>query len=179
MVKIVIVNVVSTANLQQKLDLYDLEQFKEILHDTEIYGGRVAYFKIPAMEGKVSIFPSGKMISVGTKSEAKAAEELSLAKDFLVSKKLINPVQLEPQVQNIVAMAQYDGGINLEELAKACKMIYEPEQFPGGILRISNPYKATILIFASGKTVIAGLTNSQHIKPVTEQLAHIIRECSS
>ena len=179
MVKIVIVNVVSTANLQQKLDLDELEQFKEILHDTEIYGGRVAYFKSPAMEGKVSIFPSGKMISVGTKSETKAAEELSLARDFLVSKKLTNPVQLEPQVQNIVAVAEYDENINLEELAKACKMIYEPEQFPGGILRISDPYKATILIFASGKTVITGLRNSHHIKPATEQLANIIRECSS
>jgi len=118
MVKTVIVNVVSTANLQQKLDLHELEQFKEILHDEKIYGGRVAYFKIPAMEGKVSIFPSGKMISVGTKSETKAVEELSLAKDFLVSKKLINPVQFEPKVQNIVAVAEYDESINLEELAK-------------------------------------------------------------
>jgi TATA-box binding protein (TBP) (component of TFIID and TFIIIB) len=58
-------------------------------------------------------------------------------------------------------------------------MIYEPEQFQGEILRISDPYKATILIFTSGKTVITGLTNSQHIKPVTEQVANIIRECSS
>jgi TATA-box binding protein (TBP) (component of TFIID and TFIIIB) len=47
MVKTVIVNVVSTAHLQQKLDLHELEQFKEILHDTEIYGGRVAYFRSP------------------------------------------------------------------------------------------------------------------------------------
>jgi len=52
MVKTVIVNVVSTANLQQKLDLHELEQFKEILHDTRIYGGRVAYLKSAAMEGK-------------------------------------------------------------------------------------------------------------------------------
>lgn len=92
-----------------------------------------------------------------------------------MSKKPTNPVQLEPRVQNIVAVAQYDGTVNLEELAKAFKIIYEPGQFPGGILRNSDPYKATIQIFASGKTVITGLTNSHHIKPVTEQLANIIR----
>lgn len=67
MVKTVIVNVVSTAHLQQKPDLHELEQFKEILHDTKIYGGTVAYFKGAPMEGKVFIFPSGKIISVGNK----------------------------------------------------------------------------------------------------------------
>lgn len=56
MVKTAIVNGVPTANLQQKLDLHELEQFKEILHDTKICRGRVAYFKIPTMEGKASFF---------------------------------------------------------------------------------------------------------------------------
>jgi TATA-box binding protein (TBP) (component of TFIID and TFIIIB) len=46
MVKTVIVNVVSTAHLPQKLDLRELEQYKEILHDTEIDVSRVAYFKL-------------------------------------------------------------------------------------------------------------------------------------
>jgi len=54
------------------MDFSKLNQFVEITHNLHTYQGRVAYFKASKMEGKVSIFKSGKMISVGTKSEAQA-----------------------------------------------------------------------------------------------------------
>jgi len=72
-----IVNV-ATASLDQPVDLEHLrKQFpKHILWDQDIYGGRVAYYKTEKMEGKVSIFWSGKLISVGTKTIEKAFQEL-------------------------------------------------------------------------------------------------------
>jgi TATA-box binding protein (TBP) (component of TFIID and TFIIIB) len=72
MTRTTIVNVVATADLNQEVDLFELANLKEIVYDSEIYGGRVAYFKLSDMEGKVSIFSSGKMISVGTKSDKTA-----------------------------------------------------------------------------------------------------------
>ncbi len=60
------------------------------------------------MQGRVSIFLSGKLISVGTKSEAQAIEELQLAECFLVDKGLIKEVKLEPKTQNIVATADFE-----------------------------------------------------------------------
>lgn len=175
MVKTNIVNVVVTASLGQELDLYDLEKFKEIRHDPEVYGGRVAYFKLPNMKGRVSIFSSGKMISVGTKSEKDASYELTLAQKFLISKRLAKPARLEPKTQNLVATAEIEADVNLEELAKTSKVIYEPEQFPGGILRIEKPYRATILIFASGKAVIVGLKSSSQLKAVAQELETIAK----
>lgn len=86
MVKITIVNIVATANQNQTVDLYDLERFREIRHDPETYGGRAAYFKNPFMKGRVSIFTSGKMISVGTKNEKEAVRELDLAKERALRK---------------------------------------------------------------------------------------------
>jgi len=177
MIKTAIVNVVATAALNQELDLYELRKVREILHDSEIYGGRVAYFKSSTMEGKVSIFPSGKMISVGTTSEEKAFFELEYAMKFLVEKGLAKPTLLQPKIQNIVVTVDFGESINLEELAKNCKMIYEPEQFPGGILRIEEPYKATVLIFASGKAVVTGLKSSNQIKPTTQKLVNILKAC--
>lgn len=56
MTKAAIVNVVATASVEQPVDLAELERFKEIFHDSSVYGGRVAYFKTPEMNGKVSIF---------------------------------------------------------------------------------------------------------------------------
>ena len=78
-----IVNVVATAALNQKVDLEEIKKFNDVFHDSNVYGGRVAYFKTSNMQGKVSIFTSGKMISVGTKHEETAFQELEAAKDFL------------------------------------------------------------------------------------------------
>ena len=108
MVKVSIVNVVATAALGQKVDLEELGKHGEILHDSEIYGGRVAYFSSPNVAGKVSIFASGKMISVGTKSEKAVFRALECAKGFLVEKGYVKPVVLEKLVQNIVAVADFE-----------------------------------------------------------------------
>jgi TATA-box binding protein (TBP) (component of TFIID and TFIIIB) len=94
MVKTEIVNVVATASIGQELDFYELRKHKEIFHDSDVYGGRVAYFKTEKMKGRVSLFPSGKMISVGTKSETQALQELELAKDFLSKTALQSPSSL-------------------------------------------------------------------------------------
>jgi transcription initiation factor TFIID TATA-box-binding protein len=174
LVKVNIVNVVATASLNQPMDFEELRRYGEIFHDSEVYGGRVAYFKSKQMQGKVSIFSSGKMISVGTKSEKQAQKELKTAKQFLVEKGLIRKVELAPITQNIVATADFEQTINLEELAQKTRAIYEPEQFPGAILRLEKPHKTSILIFASGKTVIAGLKNSAHIEPTILQLKQTI-----
>jgi len=170
-VKTAIVNVVATASVSQKLDFEELRKFKEIFHDSNVYRGRVAYFKTALMEGRVSIFASGKMISVGTKSERKAFCELNSAKKFLVDRGFVKPVKLQPRVQNIVVSVDFERDIDLEELAENMKILYEPEQFPSAIIRLSRPFKASVLLFASGKAVIAGLKNSNEIEPTIKQLA--------
>ena len=156
------------------MDFEELRRYGEIFHDSDVYGGRVAYFKTKQMQGRVSIFSSGKMISVGTKSETQAQKELLLAKQFLFDKGLIKEVTLEPRTQNIVATADFEQTFNLEELAQKTRAIYEPEQFPGAILRITQPFKTSILLFASGKTVITGLKSEAEIEPTVQALKSII-----
>ena len=170
MVKTAIVNVVATAAFNQKIDLVELSQFKEIFHDSDVYGGRVAYFKTKTMQGKVTIFTSGKMISVGTKSEDAAFHELEATKDFLLKKGLINDVSLQPKTRNMVISVDFGITVDLEDLPLKERVIYEPEQFPGAILRIIEPYKTTVLIFASGKAVVTGLTSTNQIETVVEKV---------
>jgi transcription initiation factor TFIID TATA-box-binding protein len=175
MIETKIVNVIATAALGQEIDFVKLRQFREIFHDSDVYGGRVAYFKTSGMKGKVSIFASGKMISVGTKSEEKAFNELEYAERFLVEKGFTKPTQLRPKIQNIVLTTDFGKGINLEALAINRGIIYEPEQFPGGILRIEEPYRACVLIFSSGKAVVTGLKASNQIKPTIKKLVNIAK----
>ena len=176
--KITIHNVVATATLDRPVDLESLhERFPhEIVHDQEIYGGRTAYFKSKDMEGKVSIFRSGKMISIGTRSVEEAKQEL-----ILVAKILNASLKTEPKIQNIVATANCDFEVNLDKIAslKKMKVIYEPDQFPGAIIYLPLPENATvatILLFASGKLVCVGLKDPKDVHAAIEQLFVMITQ---
>jgi transcription initiation factor TFIID TATA-box-binding protein len=81
---------------------------------------------------------------------------------------------LNPKIRNIVVTASLGSSLNLDGLALASNVIYEPEQFPAVILSLKEPYKASILIFASGKVVITGLKNSEQIEPIMKKLQHFI-----
>lgn len=171
-----IVNVVATASLDRPMDLESLHKLfpHEVIHDPEIYGGRTAYFKSKDMQGKVSIFWSGKMISIGTRSVEKAKQELTL-----VAKTLNASLKTEPNVQNIVATANLGFEVDLYKIASSNKIkaIYEPDQFPGAIIHLPLPKNATvasILLFASGKLVCVGLKDTKDVHAAIEQLLAII-----
>lgn len=66
MVRFEIVNVIATASLNQKLNLNTIGLLEYVFHDEAVYGGHAAYFRSPEMKGTVSLFSSGKMITVGT-----------------------------------------------------------------------------------------------------------------
>jgi len=178
MVEFEIVNVVATASLGERINLENLGGMKGVSYDQEIYGGRVAYLRLPEMKGTVSVFFSGKMISIGTKSEDDAFRELLYARDFLIERKLARPVDLVPKIQNIVVTADLGKTVDLEELARHHSLVYEPEQFPGAILKTTDPHKASVLVFASGKVVMAGLKRSSQIDSVLRCILEITDEKS-
>ena len=82
LIKVTIVNVVATASLDQPMDFEELRRYGEICHDSNIYGGRVGYFKTKQMQGRVSIFSSGKMISVGTKKRSRSPKRTVSRKEI-------------------------------------------------------------------------------------------------
>jgi transcription initiation factor TFIID TATA-box-binding protein len=179
MTKYKIANVVATASLFQKIDFGKLRGLGEILYNSNVYGGNVAYFKTKNMQGKVSIFSSGKMISVGTKSKQNAFLELRATRDFLVEKGIVKPVKLQPQLQNLVVAMDLGVSLNLEKLAEVPRAIYEPEQFPALIMRLDKPCKASVLIFASGKIVVTGLKSLSKIKPFFHQVQNLANQQST
>ena len=167
-----------TSNLCQRINLSELKKHHYIICNNAVYSGRVAYFKSPEMRGRVTIFPSGKLISVGTQSESEAIFELESTKKFLVSKNVINDIELYFKIQNIVAVASFDKILNFEKIIHDYDITYMPEQFPGGILKMLEPYNVTVLLFASGKTVITGLKSEKQIGLVTKKLMDLINSCT-
>ena len=76
-------------------------------------------------------------------------------------------------VQNIVATASLGKDVSLTKLAKSqSNTEYNPEQFPGLVLRIKKP-KSAVLVFSSGNLVCTG---TKSIAQVKEVIAQVIKQ---
>ena len=146
-------NTVATADLKQEIDIASFNEYKHLSSNLELY--RCGYVKDGTMTGRVTVFRTGKMISVGTKSPAQASRELKKAVCILDGHKLAKNTRIKSEVRNIVSRFDLNKDLPIETLARTLpRSIYEPEQFPGLIYRIQD--SCTALLFASGKGVIAG-----------------------
>jgi len=171
--KFSIVNVVATAELGQPVDLERLVNVPGFLYDYEIY--HCAYLKDSKTKAKISIFSSGKMISIGTKSLRGATQDLKYAAQRLVDLHLMEPVTIKAKVQNIVAVCDTGSSFDLELLSRMLQnLIYEPEQFPGAIYWAPELQGAAILIFPSGKIVVSGLKRHEMLRVVEKLLVNLI-----
>ena len=85
----------------------------------------------------------------------------------------------EFKIENVVAtvVAKIEEKIDLNVIArKFTDVEYNPERFPGLIMRISEP-KATLLIFSTGKMVVTGLRDASQAASVVEDAINRIRKC--
>ena len=65
------------------------------------------------------------------------------------------------KIENIVATVTLDQTLDLHAIARSVPNVeYDPEEFPGLILRLENP-KLTALVFNSGKMVVTGAKSTQ------------------
>ena len=85
--------------------------------------------------------------------------------------KIISEVQKDVKIKrnisyeivNLVATSSLNTQIDLFNIAINLDNIeYEPEQFPGAIVRIYDP-KLTMLLFKNGKLICAGAKNEEDI----------------
>tara|TARA_B100001179_G_C18592562_1_gene405429 strand:- start:214 stop:771 length:558 start_codon:yes stop_codon:yes gene_type:complete len=162
-------NVVATGNLSQSIDLIQIKKtFKHTEYNPERFPGLVYRLKIP--KTSTLIFRTGKMVCTGSRSE----EQSEVAINLVVKQLKAGGVKIKNkpvcEVQNIVASVDLGGQIDLEEVARQLpRCMYEPEQFPGVILRASEP-KAVFLIFSSGKLVCTGSKREKDIYTAVKKL---------
>lgn len=158
--EIKIFNVVCTADLKQPIDIASFNKYKFLSSNLHLY--RCGYVKDDTMQGRVTVFGNGKLISVGTKSPAHAYEELEKASKILKKYKLIKSHKIVPVVRNMVSSGFIGKIVNFSHLARVLpKSMYEPEQFPAVIYRGHS--NVVSLIFASGKVVFAGAKTVEDI----------------
>jgi transcription initiation factor TFIID TATA-box-binding protein len=172
-----IVNLVASANLNATLDLYNLAiTIPNIEYEPEQFPGAILKLKEPKVS--MLLFKNGKVICSGAASEKEI--ELGIKK----ASKLIHEIQksvkvlkkVEYNVVNLVATANLNMTLDLFSLAMGLDNVeYEPEQFPGAILRINEP-KITLLLFKNGKVICAGAKREALLRQGLETAVKIIRK---
>jgi transcription initiation factor TFIID TATA-box-binding protein len=85
-------------------------------------------------------------------------------------------------IQNVVASASLFVDVPLEKVAtKLSNTEYNPEQFPGLVLRMTS-LKITALVFSSGKIVVAGVKSEagvpDAVKAIQKELARANIKCT-
>ncbi len=148
-------NVVASATVEQRIDLNQITRdFPDVEYHPDQFPGLV--FRLKSPKTATLIFSSGKMVCTGAKSEDMAKKAVNTVVQKLRKGGVEIIKDAEIQIQNIVSSASLGGKVHLEEAARRLeKSMYEPEQFPGLIHRMSDP-KTVILLFASGKLVCTG-----------------------
>ena len=156
------------------LDLYNLAiTIPNIEYEPEQFPGAILKLKEPKVS--MLLFKNGKVICSGASTE----NEIALA--IRKASKLIHEIQKSVKVQkkvsytvvNLVATANLGQPLDLFQTAtKLDNVEYEPEQFPGAILRLSDP-KLTLLLFKNGKMICAGAKKESLLRKglkVTQEL---------
>ncbi len=113
------------------------------------------------------------MISTGAKSVQGSVIQLEKAMNLMAKDGFAKKVKLIPKIQNIVATLNIGSRIDLKEVVTHVpKITFEPDQFPGAILRMKEGIAC--LLFASGKIVIVGSKSEDDITNVVSNLEKIV-----
>lgn len=165
-------NVIATADLKQAVDASKFNNYSWGRFDVEFnYNGKVGYVKEPRMNGRVTVFFSGKMISTGAKDIPHSIWQLERTMTLLEKNGFVKRVELRPIIRNIVATFDMKRRLDLSKAAiRLAKSIYEPEQFPGLIHKTEG--SSTCLIFASGKAISVGSRSEEELRQTVRDIAN-------
>jgi transcription initiation factor TFIID TATA-box-binding protein len=80
------------------------------------------------------------------------------------------------KIQNIVATTSLGKDVPLTKLAKTLPNTeYNPEQFPGLVLRVKTP-KSAVLVFSSGNLVCTGTKSIAQVKEVIQEVIKQVKK---
>ena len=172
MIGIKVENIVASTVFAEKLDLDMIAQsLEEAEYEPEQFPGLVYRLKNP--KTATLLFRSGKANCTGAKNIEDVRKTIDIIAEKLKKLGMDIHKSLDIVVQNMVAMANLEGELNLTEVATGLgleNIEYEPEQFPGLVYRLSEP-KVALLLFSSGKIVCAGARSTEDASKAVNKLS--------
>ncbi|MEN6519476.1 MAG: hypothetical protein ABFC38_15105 [Methanospirillum sp.] len=169
-----IVNIVATVTLDQPLDLNALQA---LLPGSKMPATRFPWlqYRLAPENFYIPFYRSGKFLITGIRSLG----EIEPVADRVIA--LLNSAGLEViataiTVHNIIAVDCLAAAIPMDRVFEALLSIgewveYEPEQFPGMIVKRDG---ASFLLFPTGKLVVTGVKDRERIVRAIEGLRSLI-----
>ncbi|MBM3304252.1 MAG: TATA-box-binding protein [Candidatus Aenigmarchaeota archaeon] len=164
-----VVNVVAFVTLGKPIPLNKLiANIDNAEYEPEQFPGLI--YRITEPRAAALIFSSGKIVCTGAKSIELAHVAIEKVVDRVRKVGIALPKKYDVTVENIVASAQINANLNLEEITFLLENAeYEPEQFPGLVYRISKP-RVAFLLFSSGKIICTGARTVEDIYDALDKL---------
>ena len=169
-------NIVASANLNIELDLYGIaREVDNVEYEPEQFPG--AILKLTKPKTSLLLFKNGKVICTGAKSEKDVAKAIKTAyQNIKQNVKNNKRAKIEYSIVNIVASAALNVELDLYGIAREVDNVeYEPEQFPGAILKLAKP-KTSLLLFKNGKLICTGATNEEQVKKAINKAYSLIKQ---
>jgi transcription initiation factor TFIID TATA-box-binding protein len=172
-------NIVASGSIADSIDLAEVSsRIENCMLNKKRFPGAVFRLENPKVVSL--IFSSGRVVLTGLR-EREALDE-ALAKIVCSLKEAGVAVHSHPSVAITNIVCSYDIGrsINLNRLVVALNMEnieYEPEQFPGLVLRLKDP-KIVALLFSSGKIILTGGKNLDEIRRGVAMLEQTLEKVS-
>ncbi len=83
--------------------------------------------------------------------------------------------KVEYEVVNMVASANLGKEVDLYGVAMEVDNVeYEPEQFPGAILKLKKP-AASLLLFKNGKMICTGVKNEKQVEEAINKAYELVK----
>jgi len=172
MIEIKVENIVASTSFADKLDLDMIaKSVEESEFEPEQFPGLV--YKLSSPKTATLLFRSGKANCTGAKNVEDVRKTVDIIADTLRKLGVDVYDNLEIVIQNIVAVGDLGGELELTETAVSLgleNIEFEPEQFPGMVYRVREP-KAVMLLFSSGKIVCVGAKNMEDVSKAVEKLS--------
>ncbi|KAL7680607.1 putative TATA-box binding protein [Plasmopara halstedii] len=168
-----IMNVVGTVDLKTPLELKTIAlHARNAEYNPKRFSAVIMRLRDP--KTTALIFGSGKIVITGATSQENC--RLAARKFTRVIQKLNFPAKFtEFKVRNVMGTCDVRFPIRLEGLLNdhARFSSYEPELFPGLIYKLVEP-KLTLLIFVSGKLVLCGARDPDHLHQAIDKMYPVL-----
>ena len=169
-----IVNIVASASLGVNVDLFGLAlNLDNVEYEPEQFPG--AIIKLDEPKVAILLFKTGNIICAGARRERDIERAVEKVKELLKSQGITGlPDKVEYNIVNIVASASLGITVDLFAIALNLDNVeYEPEQFPGAIIKLDEP-KVAILLFKTGNIICAGARRERDIERAVEKVKELV-----
>lgn len=164
-IKITLCNVVCGGSVGAEMPLDVISGFKGAIYNPQSFPG--VRFRLG--DCTVLLFGTGKVVVVGAVSRESAFRAMDLLVGMLADHGIRTGTATR-EIRNVVATADLGLSLDLNSVARVVRRsLYEPEHFPGVIMRRQDP-KCTILLFATGKMVCVGAGSAEAASSAANRL---------